>query len=551
MDDLVLQINKDGTLLEFRGKTDNGLLVSTDGIVGRSIYDVLVPDIAQPVMNCVEKALQTGDMQSLEYQHWMNDYHYALRFIVTGDNKVLVIIGDISDYKHAAKKVEYLEYHDILTDLPNRYMFNDRLKQAIAHADREKKLLAVLFLDIDNFNQINDTIGHNAGDFLLKSFAERLTKEVRTADSVAHLSEAKTGSMMARFGGDEFTVLLNEIEDVHDPAKVARRILKMLSVPFIIDAQEVFVTASMGIAVFPVDGKDTDTLLINADVAMSQAKKHGRNSYQYYSSSLNKFALERFTIENKLRKALEHNEFMLFYQPQLDLRNGVLLGVEALIRWLQPDLILTRPGEFIPLAERTGLIIPMGEWILRAACEQNRAWQKAGLRPMLMTVNVSGIQFSQRNFVETVYRILGDTGLGPNYLQLELTESTIMQDTDQTIKKLLALKEMGVQISIDDFGTGYSSLKYLKRFPLSTLKIDNSFVKDLTSSPTDQSIVNAIITLGHNFDLKVIAEGVETKEQLAYLRGCGCEGVQGFLICPPVNSIALAEFTKRKVLLSS
>jgi EAL domain-containing protein (putative c-di-GMP-specific phosphodiesterase class I) len=279
---------------------------------------------------------------------------------------------------------------------------------------------------------------------------------------------------------------------------------------------------------------------------MYQAKKLGRNSYQYYSESMNKFTFERFTVENKLRKALDHNEFMLFYQPQINIQNGKIIGVEALIRWLQPDLVLTRPGEFIPLAEQTGLIIPMGEWILRVACEQNMAWQKAGLTPMLMTVNVSSIQFSQNNFVETVSQILKDTALDPHYLQLELTESTIMQNSQNTINKLQALQTMGVQTSIDDFGTGYSSLKYLKHFPLDTLKIDTSFVRELTTSTTDQSIVNAIITLAHNFNLKVVAEGVETREQLDYLRECDCEAVQGYFICPPVNSIALAQFAKKK-----
>jgi EAL domain-containing protein (putative c-di-GMP-specific phosphodiesterase class I) len=302
----------------------------------------------------------------------------------------------------------------------------------------------------------------------------------------------------------------------------------------------------MGITVYPLDGTDIDTLLINADVAMYQAKKQGRNCYQYYSESMNKFAFERFTVENKLRKALEHNEFMLFYQPQINIQTGKLIGAEALIRWLQPDLVLTRPGEFIPLAEQTGLIIAMGEWILRTACEQNRTWQKSGLKPMIMTVNVSSIQFRQDNFIETVSRVLSDTGLDPGYLQLELTESTIMQHSETTIKKLLALQALGVQTSIDDFGTGYSSLKYLKHFPLDTLKIDTSFVRDLVTSTTDQSIVKAIITLAHNFNLKVVAEGVETREQLTYLREHGCEAVQGYLICPPVNSVVMAQFTKKK-----
>ncbi len=544
--DLLLQIDGNGTLLDYKGRLKDDLLASTEEIIGKNIYEVMRADIAQPIMSSVEKALRTGDLQGFEYQPLMNGDHYVLKFIVGGEDKVLAIISNISDYKKAAEKAEYLAYHDTLTNLPNRYLFNDRLKQAIAHADREKKLLGILFLDIDNFKQINDSIGHKAGDLLLKSVAERLVRDVRAMDSIAHLPADGSESMMARLGGDEFTVLLTRIENIQDPGKVAGRILKLFSEPFIIGVHEVFVSVSVGIAVYPFDGKDLDTLLINADVAMYQAKNHGKNNFQYYSESMNKFAFEKFTVENKLRKALDHNEFMLFYQPQVEIQTGRLIGVEALIRWLQPDLVLTRPGEFIPLAEQTGLIIPMGEWVLRTACEQNRSWQASGLSPVLMTVNVSGIQFRQNNFVDTMSQILRDTGMTPNLLQLELTESTIMQDSENAVSKLLALRAMGLQISVDDFGTGYSSLKYLKRFPLSTLKIDYSFVREMTTSTTDQSIVRAIITLAHNFNLKVIAEGVETKEQLAFLRDYGCEAVQGFLICPPVNSVALAEFTKKK-----
>ena len=545
-DDFVLQINKNGTVLEFKGQLENNLFTATDEILGKNIHDVITLDVAQPIMRCIEKALQTGELQRFECQSLLSDQHYEFKFITHGEDKVLTIITNISDYKNASEKANYLAYYDTLTNLPNRYLFNDRLQQAITHVEREKKLLALLFLDLDNFKQINDSIGHKAGDQLLRGVADRLMKSVRATDSVTHLSKADSEFMVARLGGDEFTVLLDKIGNIEEPAMVAGRILEMLAEPFIIGAHELFITASMGIAVYPYDGKDLETLLINADVAMYQAKKLGRNSYQYYSESMNKFTFERFTVENKLRKALDQNEFMLFYQPQINIQNGNIIGVEALIRWLQPDLVLTRPGEFIPLAEQTGLIIPMGAWILRVACEQNRAWQKAGLTPMLMTVNVSSIQFSQNNFVETVAQILKDTGLDPQYLQLELTESTIMQNSQNTINKLQALQTMGVKTSIDDFGTGYSSLKYLKHFPLDTLKIDTSFVRDLMTSATDQSIVKAIITLAHNFNLKVIAEGVESREQLDYLRECGCEAVQGYFICPPVNSIALAQFAKKK-----
>ena len=546
MNDLALQFNKRGILLEFRGALENNLLALSSESLGKNVVEIMPSDIAQSIMSCIEIALQTGDLQSFEYQPWMSDCQYELRFVVSGDDKVSVIVTNVSDYKQATERVKYLATHDTLTGLPNRYLFNDRLKQAMAHAEREKQLLALLFLDIDNFKHINDTIGHKAGDELLKSIANRLMICMRRTDSISRSATEALEHLVARLGGDEFTILLTDVRNIQDPAIVAQRILKMMSEPFVIGTQEIFVTASMGIAVYPADGNDIDTLLINADVAMYQAKNHGRNNYQYYSESMNIFTFERFAIENKLRKAMDNNEFMLFYQPQIDLSTGRMIGVEALIRWLQPDLVLIKPGQFIPLAEQTGLIIPIGEWILHTACAENRAWQKAGLKPMRMTVNVSSIQFAQNNFLETVSKILSDTGLEPKYLQLELTESTLMQDSQNAIKKLQSLQTMGIQVAIDDFGTGYSSLSYLKRFPLSTLKIDYSFVKDLITSPNDQAIVKAIINLAHNFNLKVIAEGVENRKQLAFLRGCGCEGVQGYLICPPVNSAVLAEFAKKK-----
>jgi diguanylate cyclase (GGDEF)-like protein len=546
MHDVVLQISSRGTLLEFRGRTENDLFASSDNIIGKNIADIMPSNIAQPFLYCIGMALETGDLQHCEYPSLISDRHYEAKFIVTGQDRVLVLISDISHHKQTAEKAKYLAYHDTLTNLPNRSLFHDRLKHSLERAEREKQLMAVLFLDLDNFKHINDTIGHRAGDQLLQGVADRLMKSVRKTDSISRVSPEEPESMVARLGGDEFTILLTDVKHIQDPAKVSQRIFSLLSEPFMIGSNEVFITASVGIAVYPYDGKDVDTLLMNADVAMYQAKKLGRNNYQYYSESLNAFAFERFTIEHKLRKALDQNEFMLFYQPQIDITTGNLIGVEALIRWLQPDLVLIKPVEFIPLAEETGLIIPIGEWVLRTACTQNRAWQKAGLKPIRMTVNVSSIQFMQNNFLETVSRILNDTGLAPHYLQLELTETTLMKDSDNSIKKLHALKEMGIQIALDDFGTGYSSLNYLKRFPLSVVKIDNSFVQDLNTSLVDQSIVNAIVLLAHNFNLKVIAEGVEKSNQLDFLRRCGCEGVQGFLICPPVNAGVLTQFMKKE-----
>ncbi len=554
MNDLVLQLNKDGTLLEFKGRLENNYLFAlSEESLGKNIYDIIPSDIARMIMNCLERVLQSGDPQNFEYQSSVSDDYYELRLIANGADRALVIISNISRYQQAVEKIKYLAYYDTLTNLPNRYMFNDRLEQAIAHAERKKQLLAILFLDIDNFKHINDTIGHKAGDRLLQGVADRLTVCIRKTDTISRLSTGLSEDsehVVARLGGDEFTILLADTKNIQDPARVAQRILGMLSEPFIIGDQEVFVAASMGIAVYPLDGKDLHTLLINADVAMYQAKKHGGNNFQYYSESMNKSAFERFTLENKLRKALDHNEFMMFYQPQIDISTGRMIGVEALIRWLQPDLVLVRPGDFIPLAEQTGLIIPMGEWVLHTVCSEHKVWQKSGLKPIRATVNVSSIQFRQNNFVERISQILSDTSFDPKYLQLELTESILMEDSQNAIEKLHSLQAMGIQIAIDDFGTGYSSMNYLKRLPLSTLKIDYSFIKDLATSSVDQTIVNAIVALAHNFNLEVIAEGVEKREQLAFLRDCGCGGVQGFLICPPVNSEILREFIKKEKFLS-
>jgi len=546
MSDMMLQISKSGTVLEFRGQKENDLFISSDEITGKTINDIMPADVAESFMQFTEKALQTGNQEIYDYLLSINTLknNYEAKFIVSGDDKVLIIVRNISEHKNNEKQIQYLSFHDTLTNLPNRYLLKDRLEQAIANAKRKNRLLAIVLLDLDNFKNINDTIGHTAGDLLLQGFADRLSKCVRQTDSVSRLPAEGSDSFVARLGGDEFTVLLSEIDNIEDPAKVSNRVLGMLSEPFILGPQEIFVTVSIGIAIYPFDGKDIDTLIKNADMAMYQAKNHGRNNYQYYSESLNVFSLERLAIENKLRKAIAHNEFMLFYQPQINILTGELMGVEALIRWLQPDLILIKPGEFIPMAEEAGLIIPIGEWVLRTACSQNMAWQKAGIKPMCMTVNVSSIQFKQHNFVEKISEILNETELNPGYLQLELTEGTIMKHSEDTIKKLYSLKDMGIQISIDDFGTGYSSLNYLKRFPLSTLKIDRSFIQDITMNPDDQSITKTIIDIANNFHLKVIAEGVETRQQLSLLRAYGCTGIQGHLICPPINPISLAQFVK-------
>ncbi|MEW6054615.1 MAG: EAL domain-containing protein [Nitrospirota bacterium] len=547
MADLVFVISQDGRVLEFQGKRDSELLAPTGDLVGRTLHDIMPSQVANPIMRFREKALQSGNQHIFNYQLLINTekYHYETRFFLSGQGKVTVVVRNMTEYKRAENQVRYLEYHDSLTNLPNRYLFQDRLEQAIAFAERRNGVVAVLLLDIDNFKRINEAVGYAAGDLLLQSFADRLAPYVRQTDSISRIAASESESLIARLGGDEFTILLTEITHIQDAARVANRILHMVTEPFIVEGQEIFISVSIGIAVYPFDGKDINTLLKNADMAMYQAKDHGRNNFQYYSESLNAFSVKRFTTENKLRKAVDHNELMLFYQPQIDIVTGAIIGVEALIRWLQPDLILIKPSEFIPLAEESGLIIPIGQWILRNACSQSLAWQKAGMKPLRMTVNVSGIQFRQGNFIESVSQTLRETGLDPAHLQLELTESIIMQHSEDTVKKLHALQSMGIRISLDDFGTGYSSLNYLKRFPISTLKIDRSFIQDIATNPDDQAITKAIIGLAINLNLNVIAEGVETREQLRYLRSYECQAIQGYLLCPPLNPVSLAQFVKQ------
>lgn len=424
----------------------------------------------------------------------------------------------------AEERVEHQAHYDLLTDLPNRVMFNDRLTLALAHANRHRRMLAILFVDLDRFKTIVDTLGHAIGDHVLRGVAERLS------------SSLEEGDTLARLGGDEFVILLPQIHRADKAVKLAQKVLEALKPAFHFSGHELHITTSIGIALYPYDGEDADTLLKNADTALYRAKEQGRNNYQLYTPAMNARAFERLALENSLRKALERKEFLLHYQAQQDLKTGEITGMEALLRWQHPDLGLVYPAEFISLAEETGLIVPLGEWVLRTAAAQNKAWQKAGLPPMVVAVNLSARQFQHHDLVETVARVLKETGLDARWLELEITESIAMQNADYTIIILRDLKEMGLQISMDDFGTGYSSLSYLKKFPIDTLKIDQSFVRDLSTDPNDAAIANAIIVLAHSLKLKVVAEGVETPEQKAFLKEHDCDKTQGYLFSNPISA---------------
>jgi diguanylate cyclase (GGDEF)-like protein/PAS domain S-box-containing protein len=436
---------------------------------------------------------------------------------------------DVTERKRAEERLSYLAHRDALTNLPNRMLLQDRLRQALVQANRTGTPVALMFLDLDRFKAINDTLGHVTGDLLLQAVAERVAACVRESDTVA------------RLGGDEFTVVLTNLAQAQDAAKVAQKILDTLAKPFLLGGHELFITASIGITIYPTDESDIDGLLKNADAAMYRAKAQGRNMFQFYTEEMNARALERLTLENSLRHALERNEFLLHYQPQIDLRTGRISGVEALLRWRHPGLGLVSPSRFLPIAEDTGLIEPIGEWAIRAACIQSQAWQAAGLAPLRMAVNLSGRQFRDRRFIETIARILRDTDFPPLQLDLELTEDIVMEDAQATVAILRELNGMGLRFSIDDFGTGYSSLSQLKRFPIHVLKIDPSFVRDMTSQATDEAIVKSIIALAHSLRLTVIAEGVETREQVVFLRANSCDEIQGHFFS---RALSAEGFTK-------
>lgn len=444
---------------------------------------------------------------------------------VTG---AVMVFHDVSEARAIALKMTHLAQHDFLTDLPNRMLLNDRLAQAIALAHRHGNQLAVLFLDLDHFKHINDSLGYVIGDQLLQSVAKRLVACVRSSDTVS------------RQDGDEFVVLLSEVEHAENTTLSAKKMLTTLMVPYRIADHEIHVTASIGISVYPKCGQDAETLVMNADTARHHAKQMGRNNYQVFQQNMSVQAVARQSLEGSLRGALERKEFVLHYQPKINLETGAITGAEALIRWRHPDRGLLLPEQFVPIAEDSGLIVPIGRWVLREACWRARAWLDAG-RPTAVAVNISAVEFRSTEFLAGVRSILKDTRLEARHLELELTESVLMEDVESTIFVLQALKAMGVRLAIDDFGTGYSSLSYLRRFPISTLKIDQSFVHDITTDPNDATIVSAVINMGKSLKHRVVAEGVETQAQLAFLQAQRCGEGQGYLFNQPM---AAEEFAK-------
>jgi diguanylate cyclase (GGDEF)-like protein/PAS domain S-box-containing protein len=444
-------------------------------------------------------------------------------------NGSVVVFRDVSAARAMSLQMIHTAEHDALTGLPNRTLLNDRVNQAIAAGRRHSKRVGLLFLDLDGFKHINDSLGHGVGDKLLQSVAKRLVDCARASDTVS------------RQGGDEFVVLLSEMEQAEDGAIAARRILRTVAGAHLIDHHELHVTTSIGLSVYPDDGLDAETLIKNADTAMYRAKENGRQSYQCFRPAMNAQAVERQSIEEGLRRALEHSEFALHYQPKVCFKTGAITGAEALIRWTHPRRGLVSPAHFIPVAEDCGLIVPIGSWVLRQACEQARAWMKAGLPPITMAVNVSAKEFRDHSFLDGLLTILAETGMDPRSLELEVTESVLMKHSESAAAILGKLRELGIQVALDDFGTGYSSLSYLRKFPVDTLKIDQSFVAQITATGEDASIVIAVISMARGLKLRVVAEGVETLEQLAFLKAHACDEAQGYYFSRPLPE---PQFTK-------
>lgn len=485
----------------------------------------LLPDVfGQPALllqvNMPRDIYQQGKKSILYFQIWVT--LIGLGVVVLTHWLVGKLVHSRMRQEQSEQRLEFLATHHPITGLPNRTLFLDLLRQSLAYAQRNQMAVAVLQIDLDHFKKVNDSLGHDAGDQMLKAVTSRLKKCCRAGDTLAHL------------GGDDFVLLLPDLNDARSAVNIAQKLQAAMKAPFSLAGQEFFTTISIGITVAPLDAENAETLLKNADIAVYQAKAQGRNSYQFFATEMNTRTLTRLAFETDLRRALERQEFLLHYQPRIDVTSNQIIGMEALVRWQHPERGLVPPLEFIPLAEETGLILPLGEWVLRTACEQNRAWQQAGLPALRVSVNLSACQLRQADLMERIGRVLVETGLKPEHLELEITESILMENVQPTLRILTAIREAGISLAMDDFGTGYSSLSYLKLFPLDYVKIDRSFIRDMTRNPNDAALVRTIIILTENLNLHPVAEGVETAEQLALLRHYGCEVVQGFYFSPPV-----------------
>jgi len=530
--DLIFRLGADGTILDLVAGQEHGAIPSNQNLAGRKLPEVLLDEAAAEALGHAEEARKTGEVRMFEYTLVIGPEPRSFegRVVSIPDGESLFIARDITDRKKAEARLAYMAYHDPLTGLPNRVTFNDRIVRDLARAKRRNEVVGVVQIDLDRFKEVNDTLGHAAGDRLLVAVAERLQGVVRETDTLARMS------------GDEFCVILTDQRDEGTAIEAAHRLHDALAAPFPFDGQEMHVTASMGISLFPFNGDTPETLVKNADIAMFRAKAQGRDTVQVFSEEMSAAVVERARMEKGLRRAIEKNEYVLHYQPEIDLRTGRIVGAEALVRWQTPDRGLVLPIAFIPLAEETGAIVPMSEWILRTACAQAKAWQGEGYSPFRISVNVSARLFQQYDLSRTILDILRETGLGPGSLELEITESVAMSNLESTMKTLWKLHGVSIRVAMDDFGTGYSSLASLKKFPISLLKIDRAFIRELDRDPEDKAIVKAILAMARSLDIEVIAEGVERVEQLDLLKSFGCGLAQGFLFG---KAVPAAEFTRQ------
>ncbi len=537
----------DGTLLQMNSAGLAMIEASRpEQVIGKPIFNLLKPEYRELFRAFAENVLR-GNKGTMEFEivglkgthRWLETHAVLMPGDKGAAPRMLSVTRDITDRKQSERRLKQLAHFDSLTDLPNRVQFIERLQQTMTEADRHERLVGVVFLDLDRFKYINDSLGHEKGDLLLREVAMRLSGAIRRGDTVARLS------------GDEFALVLADMGHVDDAILVAQKILEVFHQPFRVAGHDLYVTASLGITLYPFDDRSAQELLRNADVAMYRAKESGKNNYQFYVAEMTAKATERLSLENDLRSALERSEFSLHYQPIADCPSGRILGMEALLRWMHPTRGMISPAIFIPLAEETGYIIPIGEWVMRTACEQCRLWQKQGFSSLYVAVNLSSRQFHQKDLPASIYNIIQEIGFNPRNLVLELTEGLVMQQAEASVNTLRELKAMDIRISIDDFGTGYSSLSYLKRFPIDVLKIDQSFVQDIPGDADDAAIASTIITMAHSLGLKVVAEGVETEQQLNFMREHQCDAMQGYYLGKPLPADQFESFLKNGARLAS
>jgi diguanylate cyclase (GGDEF)-like protein/PAS domain S-box-containing protein len=548
MTDLIEVLDVNGIIQYASPSHEANLGFSPKVYINHTIFDFIHPDDVSQVHKKFREFVLTKTILHIEFRYKHRDGHWIFleahgRLVVEEDEDeeiqaIVVDARDITEQKKAKETIHHLAYHDPLTRLPNRRFFITHLHTALEQAKHHGEMLTIMFIDIDGLKNVNDTLGHSVGDCLLRNVSERLTECIRNGD------------MVARIGGDEFTVLLPRVETIEEALNVAQNILDVFTQPFELEGHELHVSLSIGISAYPDHGENAEILIKRADAAMYYTKSRVKNNYKVYSEYIDSHSLERLVIENDLRKAIKQNQFQLFYQPKVNIYTGEIIGMEALVRWNHPQRGMISPVNFIAIAEETGIIVQLGEWILRTACKQNKEWQDNGYPPFRIAVNLSARQFKKENLVETIKSVLIETKMDAKWLELEITESAIMDSVEDTVLTLNHLKNMGVQVSIDDFGTGYSSLSYLKKLPIDTLKIDQSFVRDLPVHLDDIAIVTAIISMARSLNLQVTAEGVETEEQLAFLQENGCNEIQGFFISKPVPSEEMKKMLERQPLIS-